>query len=399
MEPKESQNKQLIMTPEKLEQVILGFENLGQKIRTFDEAVAALDTRQKQLEEQFGKLPIRKGVPLPGHQWAGAESPGDGKDLRRGFIHWLSIVSARGSNKDTVVALAPEWVRGLTEGTDSEGGHLVPQIFIPELVRLIEERAVMRNRVRTIPMTTDESKLPSLVSSMSVYWPGESQETTESDAAFGEVKLTAKTCAAMTHASLELAEDAQIDLADLLATLFAEALADEEDKQILNGTGAPFTGILNHASANITTMGTGLDAFTDVSFNDIADVIGSVSSKAKRNAMFYLHRTILTILMKVRDLNHQYIWGPANPASNIPPTIWGYPYVESDQMPYTSAAATKFIAFGNPQYTFLGDRKKMTVKASDEVGFKTGDRYWKVTERIAVVVGIPAAYGVLKTAA
>jgi len=372
-------------------------DNISQalgRITSLADAYEKLEARHKALEAEFGKMP--RGVSLPGSIWAGAGSKQESEELKRGFLHWMRCVGSKGR----VYEDTPDFVkRQLVEGTDADGGYLVPEIFIPELVRLIQERAMMRGLVRRIPMTTDTSNLPSLASGMTVYWPGEVQTITQSDPVFGKVTLNAKTMAALTSASIELTEDAQIELADLLVTLFAEAIADEEDRVILVGNANPFSGILYASGVAQVTMGTGLQDFAEVTFQDVADLIDSVTSKAQRGARFFMHRNITTILRKVRDLNHQYIWSP--PTGGLPPTIWGYPYTESDQMPSASAtgASTNFLAFGNPNYVYLGDRKRMTVEVSDHVGFKQNERFWKVTERIAVTVAIGAAFGKLRTAA
>lgn len=382
--------KLVTITQEQLDQVS---EALGRVVSMQE----LLNTQQKmieQLQADYGRIP-KRGIPLPGQRWAGAQSDQDSDDIKRGFLHWLRCISSKKTFDDT-----PEWVtKSLKESSDTAGGHLVPEIFIPELVRIIEERAMMRSLVRVITMTTDTSNLPSLTSGMTVYWPGETNTITQGDPVFGKVTLNAKTMAALTSSSLELAEDSQLDLAGLLATLFGEAIADEEDRCILVGNNDPFYGLLHKSSVNQVTMGTSLTAFSNVSFGDIVDLIDSITSKASRGARFFLHKNILAILKKIRDLNHQYIW--AQPAGTTPGTIWGYPYTESDQMPNSGAtgASTNFLAFGNPGYIFLGTRKQMTVDVSDHVGFKQNERFWKVTERIAVAVAVPAAFGRLRTAA
>lgn len=364
------------------------------RVQSLEETVRALQEQEKQLEAQFGRIP-KRGVALPG-RWAGANSDADDNEMKMGFAHWVRCVLTKKTYKDT-----PEFVtKALAEGSATTGGNLVPEIFIPELVRIIQLRALMRNLVRVFPMTTDTSNLPSLTTGMTVYWPSENQEITESDPAFGQVTLNAKTMAALTGASMELDEDSEIALASLLITLFGEAIADEEDRQILVGNTDPFVGLTHASSVNQVTMAGGKTSFADVDFNDILDLIDAVTSKAAIGSRFFMHRNILTILRKVRDLNHQYIWAPPA-APGEPGTIWGYPYTLSDQMPSMASdgVSTVFLGFGNPQYIFLGDRRTFTVAASDHIGFKTNTRFWKVTERIAVKVGIPAALARIRTAA
>jgi HK97 family phage major capsid protein len=383
-------NKLVTISQEKLDQIC---EALG-KTMTIQEAFTAQARQIAEIEEKFGRLPIRKGFPMPGMRWEGAESEGDSDAIKKGFLYWIRGLATKGR----VFPDTPEFVtKALLEGSsDAVGGVLVPEIFVPELLRIIEERAIMRRMVRVVSMGTDTSNLPSLTTGMKVYWPGETNVITQGDPVFGKVTLAVKTMAALTSASMELNEDSTLGLASLLATLFGEAVADEEDRCILVGNNDPFYGILFASSVNQVTMPTSMDAFTDLTFNDIADLIDAVTSKAQRGARFFFHRTVATIMRKIRDLNHQYIWAPATVGN--PATIYGYPYTESDQMPSSSGATTNFIAFGNPSYIFLGDRRQLAVAFSDQVGFKNNEVFWKVTERIAVKVGIPAALARLRTA-
>ncbi len=57
------------------------------------------------------------------------------------------------------------------------------------------------------------------------------------------------------------------------------------------------------------------------------------------------------------------------------------------------------MAFGNPKHMILGDRRRITVARSSEVGFKNNEVFWKVTERIAVLVAVPSGFGRLRTSA
>ena len=181
--------------------------------------------------------------------------PGDSDDIALGFGYFIKSV-ARGR----AVPNCPEWVadaynRALSEGSgDASGGVLVPEIFVPELLHIVELNGVMRKLCRVVPMTSDTSKLVSLISNVQVYWPSENQTITQSDPVFGKPVLTAKTVAALTSSSAELLADSGIELGMLLMGLFGEALALEEDKQLLAANAAPFTGVLFAANVNQITM-------------------------------------------------------------------------------------------------------------------------------------------------
>lgn len=302
-------------------------------------------------------------------------------------------------------------VKALSEGTDSAGGYLVPEEFQAELLRVVEDFGLIRRFALVIPMKSDTRNIPRLSTSVTVYWPGEGAAGTESDAVFGRVQLLAKTAVGLTVVSNELLEDSDPAIADLLLELFAESLAGEEDKQGLVGSGSPFTGILNDAGVTVVTMAATKTAFTDIVADDLRDLIAQVKVTALSGAAFIMHRTVWATVQKIKE-NSQHIASFSNPvvsgdAQNgvIAGYIWGYPVYLSDKMPSTSAAATKFIAFGNLKYVLLGDRKEVTLKISDSatVGsnntFAENESAVRVTERIAIAVGLPAGFSVLKTAA
>lgn len=302
--------------------------------------------------------------------------------------------------------------KAMTEGTDNAGGYLVPEEFRAEVIRLAEDFGIVRGNARVIPMKRDSLVLPKVTSSVNVYWPGEGVAGTESQPVLGQVQLLAKTCVGLTVQSNELLEDAEVDTVALLMELFAEALAGEEDSQGLVGSGSPFTGILETSGVNVVTLGSGDTAFSNLDADDLRDMITQLKSLALNGAMFIMHREVWGIVQKLKE-NGQHIATFSNPlvtkdaskATGIVGYVWGYPVKLSDKMPSTSAVSTKFIIFGNMKYLYMGDRKQMTLKISEDatVGsnnvFEQNMSAVRITERIALAVGLETAFAVLKTAA
>jgi len=295
--------------------------------------------------------------------------------------------------------------RALSEGTDSAGGYLVPEEFRAEVMRVVEKHGIARRRCSVLPMKTDTLKVPKLTSSVTVYWPAEGAKITASQPAFGLVTLAAKECAGITPATSQLLEDAGVDIVDFLSTIFGEALAKEEDKQVLAGTGSPITGLLGSGDVNVVTMGAGKTAFSDITADNLLDLIDAVDSGTEDGAQFYMHKNILTYIQKLKDSQGNYIWHA--PMGNKPATIWGYPYTLTGVMPAAadSGAGKKFVAFGNLRYVLFGDRKRMTVDVAKEatVGsdnlFEKNMQALRVIERLDAQIAIPTAFAVLKTAA
>jgi len=228
--------------------------------------------------------------------------------------------------------------------------------------------------------------------------------------------LLAKTLVGLTVASNELLADANINIVDFLAELFGEAMAGEEDKQGLVGTGSPFTGILEDAGVAVVDMSTGNTTFSDVTLDDLRDLVSGVKPLALAGASYTMHRDVWGIIQKLKDNDAGYHISAANPVllpgatagqvgGVIVGSIWGYPVWLSEQMPSVTGVSTKFIAFGNYRHIWFGDRQQVTMSISDSatVGankvFEENQSAVRLTERLALAVGLPDAFSVLKTAA
>lgn len=309
--------------------------------------------------------------------------------------------------------------KALNEGTDTAGGAFVPEEFAAELNRIVEDFGLIRRFARRIPMSSDTMNVPRLTTAPTVTWPGEGAAGTESDPVFAKVQLSTSTAVGLTVASNELLADANVSIVDILLELFAEAIAGAEDEQGLTGTGSPFTGILGHGSVNVVTMGSGDTAFTNVDAEDLRDMITEIKPTALPGAAFIMHREIFGLVQKLKDANNNYLVTTAIPilgenasvrggsAGTVAGTIWGYPVYLSEKMPQLSdsAISTKFIAFGNLANMWLGDRQQVTLSISDAatVGsnnvFAENESAVRVTERVAIEVGLPDGFSVLRTAA
>lgn len=310
-------------------------------------------------------------------------------------------------------------MKAMTEGTDSAGGYLVPEEYAAEINRIAEDYGLVRKFARKLKMNTDTLNMPTLTTNVTVSWPGEATAGTASDLTLGRTQLLTKTLVGLTVLSNELLADANLDVTRILADLFGEAIAGEEDNQGLTGTGSPFTGILGNVSVNIITMATGKDTFSELDADDLRDMISAVKPLALNGSGFIMHRSIWGVIQKLKQ-NSQYIVslavpvigkngeaGMGGPAGTPVGTIWGYPVYLSEKMPAASATAvsTKYIIFGNLSHLWFGDRQQMTLDISNAatVGasntFAANESAIRVTERVAIAVGLPAAFAVLKTAA
>lgn len=303
-------------------------------------------------------------------------------------------------------------VKDLTEGVDSEGGYLVPTEWRATLIQMLETYGLARTRATVLPMSREELVMPKLTNGVQVYWIGEGKTISETQPSFGELRMIAKKMAALVPMTSELLADTALPIANLLLTLFAQAIAKEEDRVVFTGdvagAGDPFNGIMFDPDAVNMALPSGSTAFTDLDADFLADVIASTTPVRASGAQWYMHRTVFNIIRKLQVITYngtdtspsgEYIYSAPN--GSDPGTIWGYPYTLVESMPSVAqtAADTPFIFFGNMDHYYIADRQQLSIARSEHVGFAQDKIYLRVIQREAMAAAVPEAFTVVKTAA
>lgn len=294
-------------------------------------------------------------------------------------------------------------VKDLTEGVDSEGGFTVPTEQRNTILSLMETYGLGRQRCTVLPIKTNEFTMPKLTGGVRVYWIGEGKTIPETQPSFGELKMIVKKLAALVPITSELLDDTSIAIANLLATLFAQALAKEEDRVVFMGNvptnSDPFNGVMFDPDVNVYTLPATKTSFNDLTADDLANVISNLSTTLIQGAQFYMHRTVFNVIRKLKDSQGQYIY--SEPNGQDPGMIWGYPFTLTESLPSITdtAANTKFLFFGNLEHYYIADRMNMSVARSEHVGFANDRVYLRVIQREGMGYALPETGIVIKTAA
>jgi len=303
--------------------------------------------------------------------------------------------------------------------TDATGspyaGYTVDSELSAEIRHLITEYGVARREMTSIPLTKNSYKANNLATDVTVYWVDEGAVIGSTQAVLGQEELTLKKLGAIVTLTSELLEDTEIDFVSFLASRVAEGFAKAEDMAFFNGDGTStyggFTGLLNATDINeVTLLGT---TFASVTADDLLDMIDKTPSGALANAKFYYHRTIKSIIRKLKSQDLQYIYQA--PSATGPATVWGYPEVLVEAMPSkTETAADKsFVLFGDLRKACILGYKSSglvasrfnagtirNVAANADINLITTDREavrW--VERTGYVRIVPTAMTKLTTAA
>lgn len=272
----------------------------------------------------------------------------------------------------------PPVVNALQEGTDSEGGYLVPDEYERTLVEALEEENVFRQLAKVIRTSSGDRKIPVVATKGTASWIDEEGAYTESDDSFGQVSIGAYKVGTMIKVSEELLNDSVFDLESYIAKEFARRIGAKEEEAFFtgDGSGKPL-GIL--AATGGAETGVTAASSTAVTADELMDLFYSLKSPYRKKAVWVLNDSTIKAVRKLKDSTGQYLWQPSLVAGT-PDTLLGRPVKTSAYMPVIAAGA-KTIAFGDFSYYWIADRQGRSFKrlnelyaANGQVGFLGSQR-------------------------
>ncbi len=272
----------------------------------------------------------------------------------------------------------PSVVNALEEGTDSEGGYLVPDEYERTLVEALEEENVFRQLAKVIRTSSGDRKIPVVATKGTASWIDEEGAYTESDDSFGQVSIGAYKVGTMIKVSEELLNDSVFDLESYIAKEFARRIGAKEEEAFFtgDGSGKPL-GVL--AATGGAETGVTAASSTAITADELMDLFYSLKSPYRKKAVWVLNDSTIKAVRKLKDSTGQYLWQPSLVAGT-PDTLLGRPVKTSAYMPVIAAGA-KTIAFGDFSYYWIADRQGRSFKrlnelyaANGQVGFLGSQR-------------------------
>ncbi len=361
-------------TYDKMEQDVM---NLGKEIERLE--------RQAAIDAELSKA---TSTPLTGKP--GAKM---GKDEKEKTGRASDEYKCSFWNAMRVKAPMPSVLNALQEGTDSEGGYLVPDEFERTLVEALEEENVFRTLAHVIRTSSGDRKIPVVASKGSASWVDEEGAYQESDDAFSQVSIGAYKLGTMIKVSEELLADSVFDLEAYISKEFARRIGSREEESFFNGDGkGKPLGIL--ASAGGAEVGVTAASATAITADEVIDLFYSLKAPYRKNAVWLLNDATVKQIRKLKDSTGQYLWQPSLVAGT-PDTILGRPVKTSAFMP-TAAAGAKTIAFGDFKYYWIADRQGRTFKKLSELFAATGQVGFMGTQRVDGKLILPEAIKVLQ---
>lgn len=361
-------------TYDKMEQDVM---NLGKEIERLE--------RQAAIDAELSKATSTPLTGKPGAKMGKdeVEKTGRASDEYKGSF-W---------NAMRVKAPMPSVLNALQEGTDSEGGYLVPDEFERTLVEALEEENVFRTLAHVIKTSSGDRKIPVVASKGTASWVDEEGAYTESDDAFSQVSIGAYKLGTMIKVSEELLADSVFDLEAYISKEFARRIGAREEESFFNGDGkGKPLGIL--AAKDGAEVGVTAASATAITADEVIDLFYSLKAPYRKNAVWVLNDATVKQIRKLKDSTGQYLWQPSLVAGT-PDTILGRPVKTSAFMP-TAAAGAKTIAFGDFKYYWIADRQGRTFKKLSELYAANGQVGFMGTQRVDGKLILPEAIKVLQ---
>lgn len=359
------------------------------RVGALEKTVAAIDTRLKAVEENGTKAVksldrIEIALKRPG---AAIETKSDGSTEMAAFERYLR------HGREGLDALE---VKALKVSDDTAGGYLAP----PEFLATIDKNVVLFSPVRglaTVRSTArGEVQIPKRTGKPTAHWVGEEDDRAETSSAYGQSSYTVREIAGYVDVTLQLLEDAAVDIAAEIAADVAEEIGYEEGAAFVNGTGADRpTGFMVDTGLGFTKSG----AAAAITADSLIDLFHAIPAPYRTNATFGMNSATLAAVRKLKTSDGQYLTMMTGINGAPATTILGRPVVEMVDMPDIAADAFP-IVFGDFKAGFRVFDRVGTSILRDDFSVRTkGKVRFHFRKRLAAGVAKAEALRKLKIAA
>jgi len=345
MELREKQQELVAKAREALDQIDEADETRAAELETqhdqwmaeYDQLDAKIE-RQQKVEEREARLASAQDNP---------RAPEGGKEERSyDQVFWDWCRRGREGLNEEDRKLMREMRAQSTAAT--EGAELIPEGFVPELVKSLQAFGPMLDPGVTRQITTSSgNKLP---------WPtmndtsnkgailAENTQDTELDVAFGTKELDAfKYTSKVIRVSEEILQDDAVGIEGIIRDAMAERLGRIVNEHLTVGTGS------GQPNGLVTASAQGFEAAgaAAIAFDDMIELYHSVDPAYRTSGQlaWMFNDTTLKLLRKIKDTEGNFIWQPASVATEQPATILGTRFAINQDMPNVEASA-KSVVFG-----------------------------------------------------
>lgn len=362
---------------------------------------------QKSLEGVLGQLTTTMGATIDAalKEFANAQSKsrknavpaifGEGHkgDTKHNFGDWLIAVRTGNQKRLTeeyqTQVTEYEGKTALTTQAGAQGGYLVPVEFLPSLMAISAEQAIVEKRATVLPMAGNTLQVPaldvttaptagetSMFGGLQANWTEEAATLDEEEPAFKQITLTAHELSGFTYASNSMLADSAVGLAALLNQLFGGAIGWYKDYAFLRGNGAgkplgvvSWTGFISVARS----------AASAFALADMAGVLARwLPDFNPRTSCWACHPTVLAKLFQLADIEGHVIFLD-NARDKPRMMLAGLPLEVTEKLPSLNTAGD--IILCDFKHYLIGDRQQVEIAYSEHFRFTNNQSAWRFVAR------------------
>jgi HK97 family phage major capsid protein len=266
------------------------------------EAVAPKIAHEERVEKAMAELAVKSAPPAPGapavHTKA-RKAPKGWDSYEEAHIAgaWLSAsVLNSNAGRAECKALGLNVQGAMSEGSNVDGGYLVPVELSRQIIRQVEEYGVFSQFARKVNMASDRFQFVARTSGVTSYFVGETPSSlTESSPQVNLRELSAKRLAVLTKFSRDVAEDAFADIAMWAAQEAALAISTKQDACGFIGDGTStyggMIGIKDALAAGSEYEAlAGNTAFSTLDLADFESMVAKLPNFAGLSPRWYISR-------------------------------------------------------------------------------------------------------------
>ena len=317
---------------------------------------------------------------------------------KRAFAAWMTDKSPNAEN--FFRNADPSFVKAMEEGTDAEGGYLVPEDWRDELIHDPGvPGSVIRPSCTVIRTGRDAGNIATFGTTT---WAGIAEEGAftgaESTPTIGQVAFSIWKSGGLVRASTELLEDEQHNLPAVLAQVFNESAGRYEDEQAIGGDGTSEPqGIRSTGAADVL-----MASATAVVAADVNKLFWTLPAQFRTNATFYSTSSFMQQLTSIGATSAGQTFGEDLTAA--PDTSFrGRPTALFDGTGWDDAAAIaaneEVGCFGDFRNYYMIDRVGISIRRNDSLYMGNDQVGFFARKRGDGRVGLTNAFRIFKAAA
>lgn len=252
--------------------------------------------------------------------------------------------------------------RAQSEGTDSEGGFLVPNEFSGNLERALLAYGGMRSVAKVIKTGTGQTLDWPTVNSTAIQgeWLAENATATDQDETFANLTLSSYTASSkIVKVSRQLMADSYFNLEDYLSSALAERIGRLTNVGYTTGNGSAKPRGVKHDATPTTAAAAGA-----ITFDEIIDLKHAVDPAYRANGTWMFNDSTLKAIAQLKDTTNQYLWRPTVSLSD-PDLLLGHPIVINQDVE-SIGAGNYSVLFGDFSKYIIRDVEGFTLLRLDE---------------------------------